>query len=250
MERDDLNKLIRIRDAVSELSNLAIKLEASDHRIRGATDQYRKYHDLVHPIILRNNKYLLEFQALYDTHTLSFSYITPALVAFKSFLNGVIKQETLGSQTAFEEIKNELFIDENKPFAAYKAVTDIVNRTTSSLKMVDNYLESTSLDFFSGVNTKAQVNILTKHLKPNAQNFKIALNRFLTEWGGNSIEIKTTTFFHDRYIIIDDIEVWHLGPSLNHLGVKPAMVSKLQDQEIAKHILFLFDTQWSVASSI
>jgi hypothetical protein len=91
---------------------------------------------------------------------------------------------------------------------------------------------------------------LTAQLKPNPQSFKVALSRFITEWGSSSIEIKTTRYFHDRYIIIDNLEVWHLGPSLNHLGVKPAMISRLQDQEIAKHILSLFDTQWMIASSI
>ncbi len=44
------------------------------------------------------------------------------------------------------------------------------------------------------------------------------------------------------------MEVWHLGPSLNYLGIKPAMISKVTDPEIANHIIDLFNTQWSSAS--
>jgi hypothetical protein len=80
--------------------------------------------------------------------------------------------------------------------------------------------------------------------------FKVALTRFLNEWGGTILEVKTTNYFHDRFIIVDDIEVWHLGPSLNAFGLKPAMISNIQDTEIAKNIINIFDREWGIANSI
>jgi len=249
MEKNDLEKLIRIAASAGEIVQMAVKLQVNDNRVRGGMDYYRNSYQVVDPIIGRNTDYLSEFRILPNLQQVSFSNITTSLVAFKAFLDGIIKQETLSSQTAIEGIKNEYFIDENKPFSAYKAVSAITTKATSSLKMVDNYIEATSLDFFSGVNSKAQIDILTTQLKPNAAGFKIALSKFQNEWGG-SIQIKISNYFHDRYIILDNLEVWHLGPSLNHLGVKPAMISQIQDAEIAKHILALFDTQWKSASII
>lgn len=250
MNKEDLSKLIRIRDTIAEVAGLSVRLAANDQRVRGAVGQYRSYYGLVEPIILRHNEYLLEFQALYKIDQVSYGMVTTALVAFRSFLDGVIKQETFTSQTFINEVKNELFIDDNKPFSAYKTISTIVNKTTSSLKMVDNYIEATSLDFFAGVNTKAEINIISMRLLPNATIFKTALDKFMTEWGGTSLELKTTSYFHDRYIIIDNSEVWHLGPSLNYLGKKPAMISRIQDDEVSKHIISLFDTQWTTATPI
>ena len=136
------------------------------------------------------------------------------------------------------------------PFTAYKTVSDIVSKAVTSLKIVDNYLESTTLEFFFGVNKKVSISTLTKILKPNSSVFKIALARFLNEWGGTTLEVKTTNYFHDRFIIIDDIEVWHLGPSLNTFGLKPAMISNIQDAEISKTIINIFNREWGNASAI
>jgi hypothetical protein len=160
MDRDDLNKLIRIKETVSELSSLIVKPAANHNTSNGAVEQYKNYYGLVQPILLGQDRYSLEFQAFPNRQEISYGKVTVALMAFRSFLDGVIKQETLGSQTAIEEIKKELFIDESKPFLAYKAISDIVNRTTSSFKMVDNYLESTSLDFFSDINTKLRLKLI------------------------------------------------------------------------------------------
>ncbi len=248
MDKLHLDKLIRISESITNLHSEIVK--ASPGQRTGYSQLYKSYYELITPIILSNLNYQLEFQVIPKPDTVSFNQIIPSLTAFKSFLDGVRKHEILNSRQYADTIKQEFFIDENKPFTAYKAISDITTSSVTSLKIIDNYLEATSLEFFTGVNTKVNLQILTKDLKPNAPTLKTALAKFLTEWGGSSFEVKTINYFHDRYIIVDNNEVWHLGPSLNRLGIKPAMISKINDSEIAKHILDLFNTQWISARSI
>lgn len=250
MNKSDLDKLTRIAESVRELAALVSKLQSNDNRVTGFPQQYISYHEVIEPIVLRNIEYQLEFYALPKRENLSFGNVTAGLVSLRGFLDGVVKQETIGSQTFTEQVKEELFIDDNKPLSAYKTISDITSKSVKTLKMIDNYLDVSSIDFFLSVNTKVNINVLTMQLKPNKPALKTAIGKFLAEWGGTVFEVKTTNYFHDRYVIIDDLEVWHLGPSLNRLGIKPAMISKIQDQDIAKHIIDLFKSQWTVAVSI
>ncbi len=181
MERADLEKLTRIRNSVNGITVFMVRLNPSDPRVHGFTGDYRSQYELIKPIIGRYLDYQLEFGAIRKPDDISVTRVTGAFVGLQSFLDSVIKQESLSSQTVIEEIKEQLFIDDNKPFSAYKVVTDILNKTTIKLKLIDNYLEASSLHFLSGINTKAELGILTKTLKPNDSAFKAALSKFITQ---------------------------------------------------------------------
>lgn len=250
LDHKDLEKLRRVAASIRGLASEVVKLKHEDARLNGFPEQYRKYYEVVKPVIGRYLDYSLEFTALPTSQTITWSNVVSGFISFNSFLDEVVKQETLGSREVFENIKEELFIEDNKPFSAYKAVSDVTTKAVKSLKIVDNYMESTSLDFFFGVNSKVEINILTMMLKPNTPGFRAALSKFMTQWGGTIFEVKITNYFHDRYIIVDDVEVWHLGPSLNRLGIKPAVISSITDPDIQKQIVALFDSQWKTATTI
>jgi len=247
MDKSDLDKLIRIADPVREFSTLVTNLQIQDSRLTGYPNQYKEYHSLITPIISRYIDYRLEFAAIPRPESVSFGNVVTAFMALKGFLDGIIKQETLGSRVILDQIKEEFFIDDDKPFSAYKAISDITSKAVKSLKIIDNYLESSSLDFFLGINSKVSVQVLTMKLQPNESAFKAAITKFLAQWGGVSFEVKIINRSDDRFIIIDDEQVWHLGPSLNRLGTKPAMISLIRDEEISKHIIEIFDEKWSSA---
>jgi hypothetical protein len=247
MNKDDLEKVVRIAGVIKDLS-LAVARNDSGSRLQGYKKPFADYRKLLEPIILRYPKYELEFNAIPNEESISYSNMIPSLRIFSSFLDGIVKQETLESKQLFEQFRQEFFLDQNKPFSAHKIISDIMVQAVSSLKLVDNYLESVSLDFFSIVNSKVEVKILTLELKPNETAFKIATKKFIQEWGGSIFEVKKTNYFHDRYIIVDDSDVWHIGPSLNRLGIKPALITRISDQDIKTTIINLFNQQWTQAT--
>ncbi len=248
MDEEHLKKLIRITGVVRELSAAAVKAGASE--AISNREKYKTYYDLIIPVIGSNLKYQLEFQAIPKPESTNMHNIGTSFINFRAFLDEVIKGETLESKIQVEEFKKAFFLEANKPFSAYKIISELLTKSVTDLWMVDNYLESTSLDFFNSVNSQVGIKIITMRLLPRDGDFKTALNKFISEWGGTKFEVKKSNYFHDRYIIIDQTEVWHLGPSLNHLGVKPFMISQIQDQEIIKAIIDSFSAQWVISTDI
>lgn len=63
--------------------------------------------------------------------------------------------------------------------------------------------------------------------KSNIQ--KIDIQKFNKEY--STLEVMRTTKFHDRFIIIDNKELYHIGASLKDLGKKCFAISKIEDRE-------------------
>ncbi len=53
------------------------------------------------------------------------------------------------------------------------------------------------------------------------------------------LKIKYTNIFHDRFIIIDNKELYHLGASLKDLGKKVFGITKIEDKRYLKMIIDL-----------
>ena len=46
-----------------------------------------------------------------------------------------------------------------------------------------------------------------------------------------------TNKFHDRFMIIDDTEMYHLGASIKDLGKKCFGINRMEDKEIIEKII-------------
>lgn len=248
MESKDLSKIRRISETVRSLSAEAQK-ERREH-LHSYKRYYIDQYNLVYPILYYDMKYQLEFQALRKPNTVSYTEIKPALVSLSTLIDSIIKEETLDNQQQKEIFQKEYFIEEGKPLSAYQQVTSVINQVVKTLKIVDNFMETSSLDFFLAVNTQAEIKVITKKLIPSKPIFSTARIKFISEWGGNNFEVKINDYFHDRFIIIDDTKVWHLGPSLNRLGEKPVMISMIRDEDIQKTIINIFNKQWEKSASM
>jgi len=245
MEKADLEKLIRIAETVRQMLSTIRRLNNSTAgSLDSFIEPYKRYYDLVKPIMIDNLNYQLEFYAVPKGEDIVYSRVIGAYTALGGFLDSVIKQETVTSSVQIENFQKEFFIDQNKPFTSHRLISDLAKKSVSDLKIIDNYMEDTSLDFFNNVNTKVNIKILTQFFKPNKTSFMSSLIKFRKEWGGSSLDVKETDYFHDRFIIIDNTEIWHVGSSLNRVGVKAAVISQLQDNDIKKKVISIFDKQW------
>ena len=77
-----------------------------------------------------------------------------------------------------------------------------------------------------------EVVILTSD-KSNIQN--IDIQKFNKEY--SILKVAKTNKFHDRFIIIDNEEMYHLGASIKDLGKKCFGINKIEDVEIMEKIL-------------
>ena len=108
-------------------------------------------------------------------------------------------------------------------FDAYKFATDLIKSAKCSLVLIDNYVDESVLLMLSKRNSEVSATIYTH--KINAQ-LQLDLNKHNDQYP--PIEARTYKSSHDRFLIIDNTEVYHIGASLKDLGKKMFAFSKLE----------------------
>jgi len=106
-------------------------------------------------------------------------------------------------------------------FDAYVFIAKLVKSAKTSIKFIDNYIDESVLTLFSK-NQNIQVVLYTSHI---SKQLKLDLKKYNTQY--RPIEIKKLDVSHDRFLIIDDEEIYHIGASLKDLGKKWFAFSKM-----------------------
>ena len=120
------------------------------------------------------------------------------------------------------QIKEGIFF-EGQIFDAYKFVSNLIRSADKSIILIDNYNDDSVLTLFTKRKKNVKVIIYTENIsKP----LLLDLNKYNSQY--ESIEIKELKNCHDRFIIIDNKEIYHLGASLKDLGKKLFAFSKLE----------------------
>lgn len=108
-------------------------------------------------------------------------------------------------------------------FDAYKFATDLIRSARKSLLLIDNYVDDSVLLMLSKCNPGVTATVYTQKITPQLQ---LDLDKHNDQYP--PINIRTYRNSHDRFLIIDDKEVYHIGASLKDLGKKMFAFSKLQ----------------------
>ena len=117
--------------------------------------------------------------------------------------------------------KQHIFYD-GQIFDAYLFVSNIIKNAKKSIKLIDNYVDESTLVLFTKRDAKVQTTIYTKTITKQLQ---LDLQKHNAQYP--KIEIKKFVLSHDRFVIIDDKELYHFGASLKDLGKKWFAVSKI-----------------------
>jgi len=106
-------------------------------------------------------------------------------------------------------------------FDAYKFVSGLVRSAKKSIILIDNYIDESVLELFCKRDKNVEVIIYTRvsrHLKQDLDKF----NRQYPK-----IRVREFRQSHDRFMIIDEKDVYHIGASLKDLGKKWFAFSRL-----------------------
>jgi len=107
-------------------------------------------------------------------------------------------------------------------FDAHTFISDLIRSAKSSIMLVDNYIDDTTLTLFAK-NQNIKVTLFTHTITKQLQN---DLNKYNSQY--NQIELKILGNSHDRFLIIDEKEIYHIGASLKDLGKKWFGFSKFE----------------------
>ena len=108
-------------------------------------------------------------------------------------------------------------------FDAYKFATDLIKTARKSLLLIDNYVDESVLLMLSKRNPGVSATIYTQKITPQLQ---LDLDKHNDQYP--PINIRTYRNSHDRFLVVDDKEVYHIGASLKDLGKKMFAFSKLE----------------------
>jgi hypothetical protein len=123
--------------------------------------------------------------------------------------------------------KQHIFYD-GQIFDAYLFVSDIIKSAKTSIKLIDNYIDESTFVLFTKRDANVAMKIYTK--KISAQ-LGLDLEKHNAQYP--KIEIEKFDLSHDRFLIIDEKEVYHFGASLKDLGKKWFAVSKMDSASLA-----------------
>ena len=150
-------------------------------------------------------------------------------------LENKIDQKLAAHDRQLEELTNKVdfFVRTSLPpvegiffdgqiFDAYAFATNLIKSARSSIVLIDNYVDESVLLMLSKRTAGATATIYTKQITPQLQ---LDLTRHNNQYP--PINIRTYQCAHDRFVIIDNTDVYHIGASLKDLGKKLFAFSKM-----------------------
>ncbi len=143
----------------------------------------------------------------------------------------------------FDEVFNQLQLEDNikqriffdgQIYDAYSIIVDIIKKANNKILIIDNYIDDSVLKMLTKKKSNTEVVILTSD-KSKIDNLDI--KKFNKEYP--ILKVAKTNKFHDRFIIIDNKEMYHLGASIKDLGKKCFAINRIEDMEIIEKIINL-----------
>ncbi len=112
-------------------------------------------------------------------------------------------------------------------YDAYVLINDILKSAKQEVVLIDNYIDDTVLTLFSKY-PNLHYTIITKS---TSKQLKLDINKYNTQY--NNLTIKLSNNYHDRFLILDHSEAYHIGASLKDLGKKIFAFSEI-DREMLR----------------
>jgi hypothetical protein len=116
-------------------------------------------------------------------------------------------------------------------FDAYKLMSKIIRSANNEIILIDNYIDETVLTHLAKRTENVEAIIYTKSI---SRVLRLDLERHNSQYP--PIQIKELRDSHDRFLIIDRKELYHVGASLKDLGKKWFAFSKL-DEKMLEFVL-------------
>lgn len=107
-------------------------------------------------------------------------------------------------------------------YDAYAFVNDLFRSAKSEIVLIDNYIDDTVFTLFSKY-PKLKIKIYTQAI---SKQLRLDYQKYQAQY--KNIELQEFKNAHDRFMIIDNKEVYHIGASLKDLGNKWFAFSKFE----------------------
>lgn len=161
----------------------------------------------------------------------------------KGLLRAFIKElEIIPPQRPLVDVTKQGVFFSGQTFDALSAASRIMATAISRLLLIDGYIGADTLNLLP--TTGIALDILTK--PPLTPAIKTLCSAFKNQH--SSLSVRTTSSFHDRFVVIDNSTVYHFGASIKDLGKKTFMFSLIEEPELLATIRAKVATEWATAT--
>lgn len=131
------------------------------------------------------------------------------------------KQFDLLIQSALLPIEGVFY--DGQVFDARRFVSDLIRSARQSIILIDNYVDDMTLSLLAKKKDEVEATIYTSKLTDSLRH---DAEKFNDQYGG--LQIMKFSKSHDRFLIIDQTDIYHIGASLKDLGKKWFAFSKIE----------------------
>jgi hypothetical protein len=132
-------------------------------------------------------------------------------------------------------------------FDALRHIDRLIRRAKSKIAVVDGYVSEKVLDLLSAKGVGVSVEVLMRPSEVSAS-FKTYAEAFITQFGG--LSVRTSTNFHDRFVVLDDAEFYHFGASLKDAGRRGFMFSRIEEPSVVAEFRKNLNSEWQIANVV
>ena len=133
--------------------------------------------------------------------------------------------------SANEDTQQKIFFN-GQIYDAYSFIVRLVKSAKSEIILIDNYLDLGTLDLLSKKKQKVDVTIYSSSKNPLSNSDVQTFNKQYP-----TLLVKNDESFHDRFLIIDRVNAYHIGASLKDAGKKTFAITKLEDKVLIQNLL-------------
>ena len=130
-----------------------------------------------------------------------------------------------------KEVKQKIFFN-GQIYDAFSLMVELVEKAGTELILIDNYVDINTLNILSKKKDGVNVLIVTSG---NGNLTEKDIAKFNSQYP--KLTVKISKDFHDRFLIIDRKEVYHIGASIKDAGKKSFGITKLEVEELTKSLL-------------
>ena len=131
-----------------------------------------------------------------------------------------------------KKIESQRIFFDGQIYDAYNLIIEIIKKAENKISIIDNYIDDSILEMLSKKKDNVEVVILTSN-KSNIKN--IDIQKFNKQYP--TLKVAKTDKFHDRFIILDEKEMYHLGASIKDPGKKCFGINKIESGNIIEILL-------------
>jgi len=141
--------------------------------------------------------------------------------------------------------KSQFYFAAGDAYRAKKKLFSIMKTATASIAIVDSYLDDQVFDYIDSLSDTINIRLLTGSSKPIFRTLYSSLKTKRV-----NIEARKCDDCHDRFIVLNGNEVWHLGASINGFGTQAFMINKVIDETEKMQFLSDLENWWKKGEQI